>query len=102
MAKIFGVLLIVLGVWVGMEIYTKGMQDAFGGVFARFGDPIKPDGSTSYDRSDETNGDEPTERGARLSSGERGSLAQRVGVKVQSDLKAGEKRDDPGDEEDNN
>jgi hypothetical protein len=92
MAKIFGVLLIVLGVWVGMEIYTKGMQGAFGGVLARFDQPLHPDGRTSADGMADGGGQE------------RGSLAQRVGVKVQSDLRAGEKRDDPdsGDEEDNN
>jgi hypothetical protein len=87
MARIFGVLLIVLGVWVGMEIYTKGMHDAFGGALARFDEPIHPGPSTSYDEN-----------------GQRGSLAQRVGAKVKSDIKAGERRDDPdsGDDEDDN
>jgi hypothetical protein len=104
MAKIFGVLLIVLGVWVGMEIYTKGMHDAFGGLFARFEKPIHPDGSTSYDKSAEENEGEPTQRGAHVTSGQSGSLAQRVGIKVRSDIKAGERRDDPdaGDGDDNN
>jgi hypothetical protein len=37
MAKIFGILLIVLGVWVGMEIFTKGTDGAFGGIFASAG-----------------------------------------------------------------
>ncbi len=89
MAKIFGVLLIVLGVWIGMEIYTKGMHDAFGGAFARFEEPIHPSGRTSYDQG----------HGA-----ERGSLARRIGAKVESDIKAGVRRDDPdaGDEEDDN
>jgi hypothetical protein len=39
MAKIFGVLLIVLGVWLGMEIYTKGMDKAFGGALAGWSEP---------------------------------------------------------------
>jgi hypothetical protein len=34
MQKIFGVLLILLAVWVGIEIYTQGMDGAFGGLFA--------------------------------------------------------------------
>ena len=34
MAKAFGILLIVLGVWLGVEIFTNGMDGAFGGVFA--------------------------------------------------------------------
>ena len=38
MQKIFGILVIVLGVWVGMEVYTKGTHAALGGVFARFVD----------------------------------------------------------------
>jgi len=64
MAKIFGVLLIVLGVWIGMEIYTKGMHDAFGGVFARFSEPLDRDGSPAA----------------------RGSIAERAGIKVKNEL----------------
>jgi len=64
MAKVFGVLLIVLGVWLGLEIYTKGMHDAFGGAFARFAEPIRPDAAP----------------------GEPVSLPRRVGAKVQREL----------------
>lgn len=34
MAKVLGILFIVLGVWIGMEIFTKGTDEAFGGLFA--------------------------------------------------------------------
>ena len=34
MAKIFGLLLIVLGAWVGLELYTEGPNHAFGGAFS--------------------------------------------------------------------
>lgn len=34
MAKIFGLLLIVLGAWAGLEFYTEGPNRAFGGAFA--------------------------------------------------------------------
>jgi hypothetical protein len=34
MAKIFGLLLVVLGAWVGLELYTEGPSHAFGGAFA--------------------------------------------------------------------
>ncbi len=34
MGRIFGILLIGLGIWVGLEIYLEGTQNAFGGVFA--------------------------------------------------------------------
>ena len=37
MAKVLGILLIVLGVWIGMEIFTKGTDEAFGGLFAAGG-----------------------------------------------------------------
>jgi len=34
MQKIFGVLLILLAVWVAIEVYTNGTDHAFGGLFA--------------------------------------------------------------------
>jgi hypothetical protein len=37
MGKAIGILLIVLGVWLGMEIFTKGTDEAFGGIFASGG-----------------------------------------------------------------
>jgi hypothetical protein len=35
MAKVLGILVIVLGVWIGMEIFTKGTDEAFGGSSPR-------------------------------------------------------------------
>jgi len=37
MGKAFGILLIVLGIWVGLELYTEGTQNAFGGLFVKLG-----------------------------------------------------------------
>lgn len=34
MGKIFGILLIVVGLWVGITIFTEGTDAAFGGLFA--------------------------------------------------------------------
>jgi hypothetical protein len=34
MARLFGIVLIVLAIWVGVEVYTKGVGGAFGGVLA--------------------------------------------------------------------
>jgi hypothetical protein len=34
MGKIFGMLLIVGGVWIGLELYQNGPDGAFGGSFA--------------------------------------------------------------------
>lgn len=36
MAKMFGILMIVALIWVGLTIYTEGTDRAFGGFFARF------------------------------------------------------------------
>jgi hypothetical protein len=37
MGKLIGIILIVVGIWVGMTVYTEGTDQAFGGVFAFFG-----------------------------------------------------------------
>ena len=37
MGKIFAVLLIVLGIWFGVEVFNNGMGGAFGGLFTRLG-----------------------------------------------------------------
>ncbi len=37
MAKVFGILLIVLGVWVGLEVMNHGSAGAFGGLLAKTG-----------------------------------------------------------------
>ena len=34
MAKIFGILLIVVAVWIGLTIFNEGSDAAFGGLFA--------------------------------------------------------------------
>lgn len=34
MAKIFGILLVVVGLWLGLEVYQNGIQGAFGGALA--------------------------------------------------------------------
>jgi len=33
MQRIFGILIIVLAIWAGVEVYTRGMGGAFGGLF---------------------------------------------------------------------
>ena len=42
MQKLFGIVVIVLGAWLGMEVYTKGTHEALGGIFARFSDAPAP------------------------------------------------------------
>jgi hypothetical protein len=37
MGKILGILAIVLGVWIGAEVLTEGVDHAFGGIFVKLG-----------------------------------------------------------------
>lgn len=45
MGKIFGILVIVIGIWVGLTIFNEGTDAAFGGVFASAKAPAAVDGS---------------------------------------------------------
>jgi hypothetical protein len=85
MGRLFGIVLIVLGVWAGLEIYNKGMDHAFGGVFAGWSQPIQSEGSMHHRtavRRDSSSGDASSDP----APGPRGSIAQRVGVKVQGEI----------------
>jgi hypothetical protein len=73
MAKAFGILMIVLGVWLGLEIFTNGMDSAFGGIFA------------SGERSTTS---EPAQ-----------SRMQQIRARVQEDIDAGAARDETGSDE---
>jgi hypothetical protein len=42
MQKIFGILFIVLAIWVGLEVYTEGTARAFDGLFVRLGVAEEP------------------------------------------------------------
>ncbi len=35
MRKIFTILLIAVAIWTGLEVYTEGVDGAFGGLFSR-------------------------------------------------------------------
>jgi len=37
MGKVLIIGMIVLGVWLGLEVFTKGTDEAFGGIFAPLG-----------------------------------------------------------------
>ncbi len=41
MGKAFAILLVVLGVWLGLEIFNNGTEGAFGGMFAS-GSTVEP------------------------------------------------------------
>ena len=76
MAKVFGILMIVIGVWIGLEIFTKGMDSAFGGLFA------------TGNRS--ATGDQSAPREAAESP------VQRIRARVQRDIRAGAARSTAG------
>jgi hypothetical protein len=61
LGRLFGLVLLVLGVWAGAEVFSNGFDGAFGGMLARL------------------SGSAPTEA-------TQGSLAKRIGTKVQSEL----------------
>lgn len=42
MGRLIGIVLIVLGIWVGLEVYQKGTEHAFGGALAGFGSSQAP------------------------------------------------------------
>jgi hypothetical protein len=42
MQKIFGILLIVLAIWAGLEVYNEGTAGAFDGLFVRLGMAEEP------------------------------------------------------------
>ena len=66
MGRIFGILLMVGLIWVGLEFYTKGSAGAFGGIFEGWDDPV-----AQYPES--TDGR---------------SITQRVGEQVSGDINA--------------
>ncbi len=36
MGRMFGLVLLLVSVWVGVEVYTRGLEGAFGGALASF------------------------------------------------------------------
>jgi len=42
MGKVFGILLVVVAIWVGMTVFTEGTERAFGGLLSRFAPATSP------------------------------------------------------------
>jgi len=40
MGRIFGILVVVVGLWIGIEIFLEGTEHAFGGAFAAHQPPV--------------------------------------------------------------
>jgi hypothetical protein len=50
MGKLFGIVLLVLGVWLAIEVYTKGSDQAFGGALTWLaGEDLAEDPSEASD-----------------------------------------------------
>jgi hypothetical protein len=45
MGKAFGILLLVVGMWVSFELYLHGIQGAFGGVLVSLGASAEQEGA---------------------------------------------------------
>ncbi len=73
MGRMMGILMIMCGVWIGLEIYNEGMAGAFGGKLAWFGEPIES---------------------VRKDPVENRSITQRVGQRVAADIYDGFERRD--------
>lgn len=88
--RVFGLILMVLAIWVGLEVYQKGVDHACGGVFAWFGKPI------SSNDFGGRHGVQPSSEPGGGNGAMRGSVAQQVGAKVREDLDRGARRDSAG------
>jgi len=61
MGKIFGILFMGLGIWVGLEIYLEGTRNAFGGVFASHREEIRDARTTPQRAGDAVKGSQALE-----------------------------------------
>jgi len=77
--KLFGLILIVLLVWVAIEVFDKGVDHAFGGLFTGFRAPSASEAAAPQ---------------------QSGSMAQRIGAKVRADIERGAQRDGVEDSDD--
>jgi len=78
MGKVIGILMIVLGVWIGMEIFTKGMDSAFGGLLAMGGEAT------------------PAQKAAEARGAPHQTPVQRIGARVQQQINTGAVRSTGG------
>ena len=98
--KLFGLILMVLGIWVGLEIYTKGWNQAFDGRLAWLDSPIESEDSGAYN-DDDPDGDDAAPTPRTVPSG---SVAQKIGAQVQHEIDSAAHRRGEDDKEgdDNN
>ena len=50
MQRLIGIMLVVAVVWIGVTIYTEGIDQAFGGMLSRFSSAEAPERSSALKR----------------------------------------------------
>lgn len=98
MQRVFGILVIVVGIWVGLEVYNEGTAGAFDGLFVRLGmaeeaDPDEPHstpGERAADRlrSAYQKGMDRGERPERAEGAQGGDGAHSAGERTANRLRA--------------
>jgi hypothetical protein len=70
MGKVFGILLIVVAIWVGLTVFNEGTDTAFGGLFAGSGKEVADsDGRPLTRRVEESVSKAYRENDERIESG---------------------------------
>ncbi|UCE86370.1 MAG: hypothetical protein JSU66_01095 [Deltaproteobacteria bacterium] len=89
MGKAFGWILMLLALYIGMTIYTEGMDQAFGGIFAPLQSQNESDRPLATALTPLAQEADPPSAGYRP---RRGSVTDRVRARVSADIEAGARR----------
>lgn len=83
MGKMFGLVLIVIALWVGLQIYNEGTENVFGGIFAPV-ESVRGDGTGAIGLTPAAqSADVPVERTRRV------PITERVREAVTEDIQRG-------------
>ncbi len=88
MGKAFGLILMVISLYVGITLYTEGMDQAFGGIFASLEPANEREARMGTEITRFSDADAPS-AGHRP---RRGSITNRVRNRVTADLQEGARR----------
>lgn len=87
MGKALGLVLMLVALWVGMQIYLEGTENAMGGIFAPLESVRADDGSAAIGLTPAAQAaDVPSERTRRV------PITERVRERVTEDIKRGFER----------
>jgi hypothetical protein len=88
MGRAFGLVLILIAMYVGMTLYTEGMENAFGGVFA----PIRPQSQREAPLATHLTPGAQFEVSGPTDRERRGRVTEVVRERVSADLQHGRER----------